>query len=115
MKTKTAQPNEISDQDLNPEKLPDEFRKYLGQKVAVISVRYQYRGILSKVFEDGSLELTDPTAVETSGKTRNKYPEREDPIDRPIKINIHCIELFYQPNWVFAPLPSEDGYEKVKD
>lgn len=86
------------------------MRKFVGQNVAVIAARYQYRGILTWVGED-ALALANATAVESSGATQNVKPEREDPIGSTIMISTDAIELFYQPQWVFFPLPGEEGWE----
>lgn len=90
------------------------FGPFVGSKVAVLCARYQYRGFLSEIHEfpngGGYLVIADATSVEISGATNNPTPEREDPIGGSIQINVDAIELFYQPRWCSAPLPSEDGY-----
>jgi hypothetical protein len=80
-----------------------------GQKVAVLAARYQYRGILSE-FSDERITLADACAVENSGASNSERPETEDPISGSVHISTNAIEIVYQPKWVHAPLPSEDGY-----
>lgn len=78
----------------------------VGQKVAVLCCRYQYRGVLSRVYEDG-LALSNATSVEISGPSQSEEPDTEDNIASTIFISKNTVELIYQPRWVFAPLPSE--------
>ena len=84
-------------------------RSLVGQKVAVICARYQYRGILSHVSYDCCI-IADATCVEISGASGSERPETEDPIRGTVCIKHDAIEIMYQPHWCFAPLPSEDGY-----
>ena len=84
----------------------DVYRQYIGQKVAVLACRYQYRGFLSKVLKD-CVVLTNATSVEVSGPSMGNQPSTEDIIGSTIVISLDAIELFYQPNWVNAPLPGE--------
>ena len=78
----------------------------VGQKVAVIANRYQYRGILSEV-TDTRITLANSTAVESSGASSGNAPSVEDPIGGSVHIAMSAVEIVYQPNWVFAPLPGE--------
>lgn len=87
----------------------DVANMYIGQKAAVLCARYQYRGIISMVLEE-CLVISDACAVEVSGSTASPQPQTEDPISGPVIIKCDSIELLYQPNWCFAPLPSEDNY-----
>jgi len=85
---------------------------YIGQKVAVLAARYQYRGILSEVSDD-RITLSNSTAVEVSGANNASTPTTEDPIGGAVHISLRAIEILYQPNWVFAPLPrrtNDAGY-----
>jgi len=84
----------------------DAYRQYIGQKVAVLACRYQYRGFLSKVLK-GCVILTNACSVEVSGASMSAAPSTEDVIGSTIIISLDAIELFYQPNWVNAPLPGE--------
>jgi len=63
----------------------EKIRKLKGQKVAVLCDRFQYRGILTEVHEDG-LVLSNPTAIEISGPTQSDRPICEDPIETEICI-----------------------------
>lgn len=77
-------------------------RSLIGQKVAVLGIRYQYRGILSKVGRD-FLVLSTPRAVEDSGRSVGDKPTCEDIIPSEINVLFSAIELLYQPTWCFAP------------
>lgn len=87
-------------------KLHGMMEKFVGEKVAVICSRFQYRGVLSEVGDDYVI-LAHATAVEDSGSASRDAPVTEDAISSSIFIHIDSIELFYQPNWCHAPLPSE--------
>lgn len=78
----------------------------VGQKVAVLAARYQYRGVLSEVTDD-RLTLANACAVEISGPNNQDAPNTEDPIGGSVHISMNAIEILYQPNWCFAPLPGE--------
>ena len=83
---------------------------YVGQKVAVLCNRYQYRGVFSQVIGDGLdrvLVLANATAVEASGPSSGDTPNTEDPIGGSVLIPYQMVELVYQPNWSQAPLPGE--------
>lgn len=77
--------------------------EYVGQPVAVLCARYNYRGILSAVVENG-LVLAQARAVETSGPSSGDRPQVEDTIGSSVIIPLHAVELIYQPNWVHADL-----------
>ena len=87
-------------------RITDVMARFVGQKVAVICARYQYRGILSEIGQD-YLILAHATSVETSGPSAAERPSQEDIIGGSITISTDAVELFYQPNWVNAPLPGE--------
>ena len=88
----------------------DNAPQYIGQKVAVMAARYQYRGVLSEVGED-YIVLSNACSVETSGRSSADRVEVEDAIGGSITIMNGAIELLYQPNWSKAPLPGETGDE----
>ena len=75
----------------------------VGQQIAVLCARYNYRGVLSVVGED-HLVLAQARAVETSGPSAGTAPTTEDRIGSSVFIPFSAIELVYQPNWAFAPL-----------
>lgn len=85
--------------------LEEHLEEYLGEKVAIIAARYQYRGVLSVVGER-FVVLSDACAVEQSGRSRNATPQSEDRIPGDTLISLDAIEIFYQPTWVNAPLPN---------
>lgn len=86
--------------------LCDVVKQYVGQKVAVLCTRYQYRGVLSDVSET-HITLSNACAVEISGPSSANTPNTEDIIGTSVHINVRAVELVYQPNWCFAPLPGE--------
>jgi len=81
---------------------------FIGQKIAVLCARYQYRGKLTAVASDCIL-LANARSVEISGPSNSDTPEREDDIGTTVCIKNDAIELFYQPQWVHAPLADEDN------
>ena len=83
--------------------------KFVGSKIACICVRYTYRGILSYV-GDNHLVLANAMAVERSGPSNADRPVTEDAINGSIIVKYDAIEIVFWPNWVNAPLPSEQGY-----
>lgn len=87
--------------------LADHFEDFIGQKVAVLCMRYQYRGVLSKV-GDGFIVLANPTAVQSSGAAHSPAPQSEDPIGCSLTIKTDVIEIFYQPAFAMAALPDEE-------
>jgi hypothetical protein len=84
-----------------------EAKKLLGQKVAVLAARYQYRGILSDVGDD-CLVLADATVVEVSGPASGDTPQTEDPIHGFVIIKNDAIEILHQAKFSQAPLPGEE-------
>jgi hypothetical protein len=85
----------------------DELSKKLGEKVAVLCTRYNYRGVLSGI-GDSFLVLAHASAVERSGPCSGKQPVTEDPIQGTIFIKYDAIEIVFQPNWVNAPIAGEN-------
>jgi len=81
--------------------------QFVGQKVAILCARYQYRGKVTKVMSD-SILLANARSVEISGPSNSDNPEREDDIGGTVCIKADAIELFYQPQWVHANLSDED-------
>jgi hypothetical protein len=79
------------------------LQEYIGQPVAVLCARFNYRGILSKVCDD-CLVLAQARAVESSGASNSERPNSEDPIGSSVIISLNAVELIYQANWTFAPL-----------
>jgi hypothetical protein len=90
----------------NSESSKHYIQQFVGQKVAFLCCRYQYRGVLSQVLDDAVL-LANATSVEVSGATASEAPQTEDAIGSTIMIKLDSIEIFYQPNWCYAPLPGE--------
>lgn len=83
--------------------MADVFQEYIGQPVAILCARYNYRGILSKVLPD-CVVLAQARAVESSGPSNSDRPATEDPIGSSVVISLNAVEILYQPNWVYADL-----------
>ena len=81
------------------------LQEYIGQPVAVLCARFNYRGIVSKVTDD-CVVLAQARAVEASGASSQDSPSSEDNIGSSVIISLNAVELDYQPNWCFAPLDS---------
>lgn len=81
----------------------DLAKAYVGQPVAVLCVRFQYRGVLSHVTDD-CLVLAKARAVEVSGPTSSDTPNSEDKINGTVVIKNDAVEILYQPKWCYAPL-----------
>ena len=91
------------------QELTQHLTSFVGQKIAFLCARYQYRGILAGVGVD-FVVLANATSVEISGASNNEQPQTEDPIQSSIIVKLDAVELISQPNWARAPLPNEDGY-----
>ena len=89
---------------MKKETLMEQAQKYMGQPLAVWCARYLYRGIVTKVGAD-FLTLSDPRAVEVSGRASASTPDTEDVIPSDLTISAGAIEQFCQPAWVWS------GYE----
>jgi len=85
---------------------------FIQQKVAILCARYNYRGVLAEVEQD-HLVLSNACSVEVSGPSNSAKARTEDPIGSSVVIMKDAIELIYQPQFCFAPLPGEDGYEEA--
>ena len=79
------------------------LEQFVGQPIAVLCARFNYRGILSFVGSD-HLVLAQARAVESSGASSQDRPSNEDPIGSSVIISLNAIELIYWPNWAFSPL-----------
>ena len=95
------------------------FQQFIGQKCAFLCCRYQYRGKLSSLVVDNagnliSVILADATSVEVTGAAANSKANTEDPILGSVTIKNDAWEIFYQPNWCFAALPSEPEWEEPR-
>jgi hypothetical protein len=91
-------------------KLARKLKSWIGKKVAVLCVRYQYRGILTAVNKD-FLTLSNACAVEESGATHLTKPKKEDPIEAKVYVPLDATEIIYRPKWCKSPLPGEKGYK----
>jgi hypothetical protein len=79
------------------------LKDYLGQPLAVLCARFNYRGILSKVTDD-CLILAKARAVESSGASNSESPNSEDVIGSSVVISLNAVELIYQPQWAYFSL-----------
>lgn len=93
----------VSVEKTKAESMKDVVKSYVGQPIAVLCARFNYRGVLSTVGED-FLVLAQARAVESSGASSQERPSNEDPIGSSVVISLNAVELIYQPNWCFAPL-----------
>lgn len=93
----------ISPEKSSGENMAGVLREYIGQPVAILCARFNYRGILSKVTDD-CVVLAQARAVESSGASSSDRPNSEDPIGSSVIISLNAVELVYQPNWVFSSL-----------
>lgn len=93
----------ISPEKSTGENMAKVMMEYIGQPVAILCARFNYRGILSKVTDD-CVVLAQARAVESSGASSSDRPNSEDPIGSSVIISLNAVELIYQPNWVFSPL-----------
>lgn len=85
------------------EKMRDSLKNFVGQPIAILCARFNYRGILSHVGDD-HLVLAQARAVESSGASNQERPTNEDVIGCSIFISLNAVELVYWPRWVYASL-----------
>jgi len=90
------------------EDFKDFFNQFIGQRVAVMAARWQYRGVVSKVLTN-AVVLSPAMAVEVSGASDSAAPNTEDTVGPFVCIKFDAIEMVYQPNWVNAPIRGEDN------
>ncbi len=83
--------------------LRETMAQFVGQPIAILCARFNYRGILSAVGEDHVI-LAQARAVESSGASSQERPSNEDPIGSSVIISLNAVELCYFPNWAYAPL-----------
>ena len=79
------------------------LQDYIGQPLAILCARFNYRGILSKVTDD-CVVLAQARAVESSGASNQERPSNEDAIGSSVIISLNAVELVYQPRWCMASL-----------
>lgn len=81
----------------------DIAKEFVGQPVAILAARYQYRGILTEANSD-CIVLAKARAVERSGKSDQDAPTTEDKINGSVCIKNDAVEILYQPRWCMASL-----------
>ena len=103
----TAQAAKIKNMLNGLTRFGDIINSHLGQKMAILCARYQYRGVIAHVGED-FIVLANARSVEISGPSAKATPEREDDIGGFVIIKHDAIEIAYQPTWSQAPLSFEE-------
>lgn len=83
--------------------LRESLTQFIGQPIAILCARFNYRGILSSVGED-HVVLAQARAVESSGASSQERPSNEDSIGSSIIISLNAVELVYWPNWCYHDL-----------
>jgi hypothetical protein len=83
--------------------LKETMKQFVGQPIAILCARFNYRGILSAVGED-HVVLAQARAVESSGASSQERPSNEDSIGSSVIISLNAVELVYFPNWCYASL-----------
>jgi hypothetical protein len=76
------------------------LENYLGKPIAILCMRYWYRGIVKSV-DDDVVTLINPRAVEVTGASSLAAPQTEDPIPSDLHINLGAVEIMMQPTWCF--------------
>ncbi|MEM7820532.1 MAG: hypothetical protein QW761_02965 [Candidatus Aenigmatarchaeota archaeon] len=87
--------------------LKDFFMRFQDEPIAILCVRYWYRGIVKEV-GDSYVILGEPFAVEETGPTTDETPRFETAIPSDLMISFAAIEIACQPTWAFY------GYTKNK-
>jgi hypothetical protein len=83
--------------------MQETLSQFIGQPIAILCARFNYRGIMSFVGKD-HVVLAQARAVESSGASSQERPSNEDPVGSSVIISMNAIELCYFPNWCYAPL-----------
>ena len=105
-----AQIDKFDPEKITGMKLVDHLPLFMGQKIAFLCARYQYRGVLSAIGEDFVI-LSDATSVEISGASSRERPQTEDPLRSSAIVKLDAVEIISQTRWCLAPLPSEENYQ----
>ena len=79
----------------------DYLLKFIGQPVAILCVRYKYRGIVREVGDDYCV-LSNAFAVISGDASLAEAPMREDATISDLFISIDSIEIVHQPVWCFS-------------
>ena len=88
------------------------LEQFLNKPIAILCMRYWYRGILSEVGEDYAL-LSQCRAVEQTGPASAATPEHEDPIPSDVAIKLMAVEIVCQPGWVSHELEIDKDGNKL--
>jgi len=92
-------------------KFEDFLSKYIGEPIAILCMRYWYRGILSKIGDD-FIVLNEAKAITETGPASNATPQREDAIPGPLAIKTAVIEIACQPGWAWAGYGQDEKRKK---
>lgn len=87
------------------------FMRYMHEPIAILCVRYWYRGIVKEV-GDNYVILGDPFAVEETGPTTDPEPRFETAIPSDLLISFAAIEIVCQPTWAFHGYDKKDKKDK---
>lgn len=93
-----------------PTPFEDRLRGYLDAPIAILCMRYWYRGILSEVGTD-YVVLTNARAVEITGRATNTTPQTEDVIPSDVLLKTAVIEIVCWPTWVSAGMDAAEKPE----
>ena len=81
-------------------KLSEYLASKKGEPVAILCMRYWYRGILSEV-EDDFIVLENALAIEQTGPAAGDHAVTEDPIPSAVVIKTMAIEIVCWPTWCY--------------
>lgn len=82
--------------------------KMMGEAVAILCVRYWYRGIVSYV-GDGIVVLSNPFVVLSSENIASTKKGKEENIPSDLAISLEAIEQVCQPAWVWNDYEKKGG------
>ena len=82
------------------------YAEKTGKPTVIISFRYFYHGVISKV-EDDFLVLEPVRAIENIGEGTADKPLLADLIHGPIVVPFGSISMSFEPKWINDPIVSE--------
>lgn len=77
------------------------LEKFIGQAVAILCVRYWYRGIVAEVCEDYVILSTPYGILDSEPVLSAKKNSKEELIPSDLCISLGAIEQICQPAWVW--------------
>lgn len=81
------------------------FEKYRGQPIAIMCIRYWYRGIVSEV-SDTHVILSNAHAVDRTGASTNEKAAREEALPSDWLVTYQSIESAGFPTWCYYGVKS---------